>query len=501
MLKLRNLRRLVPLVIFGCFIFSFGSPAVAFQGQKSPGLKYGWKKGQTLTFHVKIEVDQGDYTTILAGHPTYTVRKADEDGVEFGFSGLLSESRKAKPGKRIFFRGPGRNSPFSPFTGVSPGSLGRRGGTVIKINSRGEIVSKTGSSQLPFLLGNLSELMLELLPEGNEKTWNESTDISISFSSGRIPRPSFLRDDKKLIKAKQVTTYTLGEVSANEATLKKEYHLRTVETIKGKPRFEIVGSGTVTFDLKQGSPIKLDFKQTVIERENNKTEETPLRVTYRLLTEDERETLAASRQVILENLTSNKNAEKKRVTVDEQSKIVASLQPGNQQALGAILKLQRQVPEKPNPEIAKALEEFLKSKKDSTRYSAAKALENWATEENKPALLNALDDSFPIVRHSAMIALVRLNDKETAEPIAKHLGTLQDRGPASRALKAMGENAEDAVIAQADSKEWQTRLEVVRILKAIGTKKSLATLKKLESDSNILVKKESKQAAEAVQNR
>lgn len=500
---MQSLRKLnFSFLVFVCACFTgLQNPASAFENESQSKLKYGWKQGQTLVFHVEIVVDQGDYSTILTGYPSFTVKKSDEDGVEVGFNGLLSESQKAKPGKRIFFRGSGRRSPFSPFTGVSPGSLGRTGDTVIKINSRGEIVSKTGSSQLPFLLGNLSELMLELLPEGNEKTWNESTDISISLSSGRLPRPSFIRDDKKLIKAKRTTTYTLDKATADKATIKKEFHLRTTETVKGKPRFEIVGSGTMTFDRKLGSPVKLDFKQTVFERENNKTEESPLTVSYRLLSEDERKKLATSNQVALENLSSNKNTETKKVSSGEQSEIVDSLKPDSKQALGTILKLQRKTPEKPSPEIAKALEFHLTSKLDSTRYAAMKALENWATLDSKPALMKGLDDSFPIVRHSAMIALVRLNDKEAAELIAKRLNVLQDRLSASRALKAMGENAEDAVLTQADAQEWQTRLEVVRILKTIGTKKSIKALKKLESDANILVKNESKQAVQAIQKR
>ena len=272
-----------------CLLFSilasFSSGLSA--AQQSAELRYGWDKNETLVYQVTVEVDQGDYWTILSGHPSYQVISSNEDGLQFRFSGLLNESQKAKPGKRILFRGPGRRSPFSPFTGVAPGGLGRTQPTVIKMNARGEIISRTGSSQLPFLLGNLSELMLELLPENTEKTWKEETDISISLNSGRLPRPSIIRDDKKLIRAKQTTTYTRQKATDQGLEILKEFHLRTIETVNNEPRFEIVGTGTLIFDIDRGRPLKLTFEQTVIERENNTTEKTPLKISYRLLSDEE----------------------------------------------------------------------------------------------------------------------------------------------------------------------------------------------------------------------
>lgn len=478
-----------------------GISAELSAAQKSSEFTYRWTKNETLVYHVTVEVDQGDYWTILSGHPSYQVMAANEDGLQFRFSGLLNESQKAKPGQRILFRGPGGRSPFSPFTGVAPGGLGRTQPTVIKMNSRGEIISKTGSSQLPFLLGNLSELMLELLPEKDEKTWKKETDISISLSSGRLPRPSIIRDDKKLLRAKQTTTYTLQKPTPTGFEILKEFQLRTIETVDGEPRFEIVGSGTMIFDVDRGRPLELTFEQTVIERENNTTEKTPLKITYRLLNDEEQQKLKESRQVTLDNLSTNKNTKTTQLSDDDRQTLIANLDPAKPQSLGEVMKLQRQQPGEPDSDVAKALVKFLESSNNSRRYAAMKALENWATPDVKPQLLKSLDDSFPIVRHSAMIALARLNDKSTAEPIAQKLESLQDRTPASKALTAMGENSEEAVIDQIDAEDWQTRLAVVKILKEIGTKKSVEPLNKLASDSNGLVKREASLALKAIESR
>jgi len=65
----------------------------------------------------------------------------------------------------------------------------------------------------------------------------------------------------------------------------------------------------------------------------------------------------------------------------------------------------------------------------------------------------------------------------------------------------MGPVAEDAVMKQADNGEWMTRLEVVKVLKEIGTPKSVPTLTKLKDDPQALVKNTAATALTTVQGR
>jgi len=123
--------------------------AASAADDKKEGLQYAWKKGQAHAYRVTIEIDQGDYVDLLSGTPLFTVKDANMDGIQISLRGGLTERRQNKPGKRVI--GPSSiRSPFSPFTGVGPGR-----GMDFTINRLGEVVSSKGSSQLPYLLGDL----------------------------------------------------------------------------------------------------------------------------------------------------------------------------------------------------------------------------------------------------------------------------------------------------------------------------------------------------------
>src|SRR5690349_485304 len=154
----------------------------AAAAEPAPELRYRWKPGQTHVYDVSIEADYGDYLDILSGKVVYQVNSADPDGIKVTFRGGLAERQQLKPDKKgILLSRP--RMPFSPFTGV-----GAARSTDMTINDRGEVVSMKGTSQLPYLLGNLSQLMLDRLPKDAEKTWKFSRELSIVESQSGLPR-------------------------------------------------------------------------------------------------------------------------------------------------------------------------------------------------------------------------------------------------------------------------------------------------------------------------
>ena len=468
--------------------------AAAKRSKQRRPLRYGWKAGQTLAYSVTVEADCGEYVAVLKGTPTYTVQSADGDSIELLFRGTLNGLNRQKkqnihrPGRFPFrpaFR-PIHHSPFSSATGVGPGGLLR--GTELTMNPRGQIVRMTGSSQLPYLLGNLSELMLETLPEKNQKKWTATKDVAITKSQGRFPRPSFLHDrDETSTTATQETVYTIQETTDNEVVIDKSYELKTAALVNGKPQFEITGTGQVHFDLAAGVPATMDFEQRLIEREGNVTKETPIKITYKLLDEAEREKLRQTTEVATTKVAAGKAA--KPLSDSERKQTLADLASGERiRFLRRLGELQFKAPEAPDDEVASALAVHLENEQNSIRCAAAKALETWATTQTVPALLKALDDDFPIVRMSATKALGRLKPAQAAEPIAKRLPNLQDRIWSSNALRKMGAVAEPAVLELATHHAWEVRTEVCKILAEIGTPKSEPALKKMQNDENPLVK-------------
>jgi hypothetical protein len=473
----------------------FGQLATAQEESSTNApLRYGWKAGQTLVYSVTIRADRGDYFDVLKGRPSFHVKSADGDGITASFIGTLSESCEVKQGKRIFFRGPRRFSPFSPFTGVSGASI--RGGNEVSINLRGGIVTSRGSSQLPFLLGNLSQLMIDRLPEADEKTWKYQREISISESSNRLPFPSFRRGrNQKLTKATEETTYTIEKSSADAVVIKKTYELKTALTVGGKPKFHIVGEGTLTFDRKVGAFSKFEYQQTITVRDGDDVRETPIQVSFQLLSEEEQKEFLAATEAARAKAAAPPTAE-------QREQILADL-VSNQSSrfLKRLMELQRKSPRQPDEGMAAALEVYLVAEDKSHRFMAAKALENWATNKSTAALLTALDDDFNIVSGSAMKALGRLRAKEAAEPIAAKLSDQRNRVAASRALLVLGSIAEEPVLKQLKHSEWQVRYEACKILGTIGTEKSLQPLQDLADDKNALVKQTAKKAIQKVEER
>lgn len=128
-------------------------------------------------------------------------------------------------------------------------------------------------------------------------------------------------------------------------------------------------------------------------------------------------------------------------------------------------------------EVAKALEQLLADGTPATGQEAgAKALVNWATKDNVPALLKQLDHPSPAIRHPAMEALGKLKDERAITPLAQHLTNRDDRPHAARALQAMGPMAENEVLKYLPFPDVQVRIEACKVLKVIGTKASLPHL-------------------------
>jgi hypothetical protein len=459
--------------------------------EPAPQLRYRWQAGQTYVYRVSAEIDQGDYLDILSGTPSYTVAKVEPDGIILTFRGSLQDRKQAKPGKRIIFR-PQRVSPYSPFTGI-----GSSRASELTVNDRGEILSMKGSSQLPYVLGNLSQLMLIPLPDKAERTWQVTRDTGISLAESRPLRgPMNRSNDEKVLKAAHETRYAIEKVTDATVVLSKRSELKTAETVDGKPRYEIIGEGTLELDRKTGLPVKMEFQQKLMVRDEKGAEETPIKLSIQLLDEAERAKLAATPE-------GTRLFPNEPLSEDLQAQALADLKSGEKlRSLRALTLLQGKDPKKPNQEMAQALADLMAGGDDaSTRVAASRALIRWATDDTVPALVKALDAENAVVRHNALDALGRRPAEAAARPVAQRLTTQVDRFKATQVLQGMGPGAEPAVLALAESQEWQVRSEVCKILKVIGTQKSVPALTALQNDQHPLVKRQAREALEAINGR
>ena len=459
-----------------------------------PELRYQWKAGQSYMYAVTIEADYGDYMEVLTGNPVYDIKSADQDGITLTFRGGLTEKQVAKDNKVLLLTRP--RSPFSPFTGV-----GAPRQTEMAINLRGETITSKGSSQLPFLLGDLSALMLDPLPKGAEPTWK--TSESLNLVSGGLPHSPFPRsDDRKQTKATMETTFTVGKVTDGTVEIARKVEMTTAETVGGKPRVEIEGQGTLTFDRKRGFFTKGEATHKITSRDGKNTNETPIKISYRLMTEAEKATFAKTADGSL-------LFPAEPLSEDLQQKALADLKSGDktrQYKAMALLGTKEPTkdgkePSKLRGDIAQALEGILTGPEKTMKFPSSKALVNWATKETVPTLVKNVDSDDLLSRHYAMEALGKMKVEEAAEPISKRLAENSDRFKARAALEALGPKAEPAVLKLADHKEWQVRNEVCNILTVIGTEKSVPALTTLQNDPQALVKNMAKKALDAIEKR
>lgn len=463
---------------------------------EAPQLRYGWKTGQTHVYNVTIEADYGDYFEILSGTPLYQVTAADQDSIKLTTRGGLAEKQQLKPEKKgILLRGP--RTPFSPFTGV-----GSTRGMELVINDRGEMISAKGSTQLPFLLGDLSLLMLDRLPKDAAKTWKHSRELSIVQAESGLPRPFARVDDRNVTKATMDITYTIDKVEDGTITVTRKVEMKTAEMVGGKPKIEIEGEGKLTFDRKLGCFSELDAKQKIVQRDADKWHETPLKISYKLLSEAEAKELSKKAEGTL-------LFPSEPLTEELQKQALADLKSGEKVKLLRTLSLLgnkdakvEKEPTQVQKDIAKEIEKVLTGTDKTLHFSASRALAKWATKESIPQLVKNLESTETLTRHAAMDGLAMLKAEEGVEPIAKRLAELPDRLTARKALQAYGPKAEAEVLKMASHTEWAVRNEACNILGAIGTEKSVPTLTAMsQSDANALVKRNAKQAVEAIEKR
>ena len=97
-------------------------------------------------------------------------------------------------------------------------------------------------------------------------------------------------------------------------------------------------------------------------------------------------------------------------------------------------------------------------------------MKNWATPDEVPVLIDALDDPDMWVRSEAYPALARLKDARAIKPAVRALREDRNRGDAEKLLRDIGPEAEPEVLTLVDTKDMILFWTVMNILRDIGWK-------------------------------
>jgi hypothetical protein len=164
----------------------------------------------------------------------------------------------------------------------------------------------------------------------------------------------------------------------------------------------------------------------------------------------------------------------------------------------AVRVLLRTSPSQVTPEqrkkIARAFKQLAEDDRASMREEAIKGLVIWGGKYSGPILLRMLEDSRPFEVEHVIKALGDIKYAKAAPALAAKLGDFFLHQHVRRALRQMGEDAEDALLVVAPSQNPDICLAAIELLGDCGTAKSLPLLRQGATARNLRVRDASKEA-------
>lgn len=471
-------RRLSEIILGAILVFLVQISGYAAEKTK---LTYTWEQGQHFAYRINIIATLDDYTETLSGVEQYEVIKSDSDSISLRCTGSLNSTKKSKS-KRLLIHPMRLHRHRSPFTGLTHNMMRAFEPHVLNMNRYGEIDTIKGSSSLPYLIGNLSEINLIPLSPENNAEWSENEKTSISIiSSDRIPLTLRGTNVEKTMGAKQTTDYKITGQTAEDVSIEVKHFYRTIAMIDGSPEVELVGTGTIQFDKKQDGVKSLTMNYKLFRRSETSVHKIPISISSKQMTKAELLKYRADQKELQKKhqaeIKKRKEASKFEVpeNIDADLKnILQDLATTNVlKRKTALKKLSESKPTQENPEISKILIKVLKSGDIIVVADASKALVVWSTKEDVPALIELLSQVNILGADAIMDSILKHQTTEGVLAVAKLLKEPLKSHNASKKLIAYGSGAEEAVLDQLDTSNLLTLVRVFSVLKEIGTEKSL----------------------------
>jgi hypothetical protein len=370
------------------------------------------------------------------------------------------------------------------------------------------VLQYEGGGNLPCVLGPVALLMIDPMPPQGQKSWSVDGNVDLfkTQESDYYRSPMFSRPTQTRWTSRQNADYTLAGADGDLAVIRKTYRLVTDQETDGKPLLEQVGHGEIRFDVKAGVPASLEMEYSITVHDEGVTVGISTTLKTRLLSKSEAEELRQKKEAELAAAKERaaEAARPKPIDDAELDQVLSDIAKGDDKKVqDAVKRLALAIPiESRRREVAAALETVLERRARMTASNAVKALGEWGSEENVPALVKAVGDGSVFLRRDAISAVTKFPTPEAAGAVAGRLRELSDRENAVQALQQMGPVAEEPVLPILEDSDVFTRAAACRVLAEVGTSKSLEPLKKLlVSESNGMVGDQAKKAVAAIEGR
>ncbi|MGB7325886.1 MAG: SHD1 domain-containing protein [Rubripirellula sp.] len=379
---------------------------------QADGLTYRWNVGDQFAYQAKIEVDKPDEVETYEGVLRYEVNQSDGKWLQVTFHGGMPKQTKRKSQyqtrdpREMVIRMPSFPDPFARnrFAGTSSTT------NKLTISPTGETVAMEGDSQLPYLIGNISQLPFEHLQgsggSGNEDAWQINGDITVEQSSSQsrsmFPSAFGQQAPRKVRTASEQTSFQLQGTQGSLKSFKKTYLLKA-PPIGDKAAYSIQGQGIWVFDAVKQIPHSLRFEQTLMTEESNVSVRVPIKITYDLLSKEqlaEMDRVATERrEKMARDAEERKRQQETPLTIGEQRSVLKSLASGNDSELVKTLgELAQKKLQNPDPKIVAAIEKHLHAANRSVASSADRAMKAWSPVYEETVKLNQAyhDRSSPV---------------------------------------------------------------------------------------------------------
>ncbi len=350
-------------------------------GANAQTAAYRPREGERFGYEIKGDADRGTSNDKISGTVIYTVKSITGGTITLDWTSNVRVQETAT----------GRGG-----AGARPGfaampSPGGNSGT-LQINSQGEIVSTKDTAHLPYLLGDAAVLMIEPLPETGRSTWKTETSVTIGESGARLPGPPRSGQDpsRKKTTAAEVANYKVSQRGGGELAVEKRFDLKTVELVNGKPRIEISGETQWVFDIQRQIPKRLELKQTVTARSDDRSSvEIPVTLKCEPLSEEEMKRIEAEREQrwaqFQEKIKEQKAKRMQPLDEEARKAILADLESGNNFKMQqALQKLANRPVAKGDAVLAAAIKPLLTHQNMGVRHAAADAWAKYKDEAKMP---------------------------------------------------------------------------------------------------------------------
>jgi hypothetical protein len=457
-------------------------PAEPNAPSAAPDLLYDWKPGRTLSYKLSIDADLGNFTETHRGPISLGVQATEGGRTTLSaHESLFAERREKQPDalRRMIPR-------FSPSV-LRPGlGLDLR---FITVDAKGRRLQESGRGELPYLLGDASELVVDLLPGTKETSWEVSSSPTIEASSDRFPGLSQANEAKTRYPARQTIRYKLGPAVQGRWVLEKSIQLQTQEQAGDGPVLSLVMTGKSQFDPALGVFRQGELDGVMTARSETVVRRIPIHASFEYV--DRADAPAGAPDSTPPPLLSPQVLAK--LMEELGSTDPWKVRKAADQLARAKLDADRR------PRIASALEGLLEDPDGFTRAAAVKALKVWRTPTSLPLLIRAVADESFVVRHTAMEILGEEKEARAVDAIVKQLP--RDRRQAADALRQIGGPAESSVVKLLDNLDPFVRREACEILQQIGGKGSLDALTKSLEDPDVFVQAAARKAMEQIRRR